>query len=365
MVTNLSDLALEDITEDFLIDEAIEMGTALNVDTRQGSIYRDAADGHILRTAKFFEDLSEVWDILSVNTCTGDVLDEKLKERGLSRNPEADTQAIYYVEFNGAHPELGELCSIGDYLFTVDKIDDNYVLISQDTGTDMNNFVAGTAVIPENDVDDLISATLGELYIPAVDMENDDSARTRLLNKISGPDENGNASQLRTWAESVEGVGKARVIPLWNGPMTVKIVIIEKNGGVPAQSVVDAVQEYIDPGCEGMGEGVASIGQFVTVVAAQAVNISVSVSVVKKAEATYEEIKDDFEKALKEYFKELATEDYSEDIKVRYNKISAILVDMPSVIDHDNLLVNGGEKNISFSNEEIPVLLEVTVNGGI
>ena len=91
---------------------------------------------------------------------------------------------------------------------------------------------------------------------------------------------------MRTWCESVEGVGAARIIPLWKGPYTVKGVIISAVGGVPSQTVIDNVQNYIDPGCTGMGEGVANIGQFFTAVAVEAVKIDITVTVLKKSDAT-------------------------------------------------------------------------------
>ena len=114
-----------------------------------------------------------------------------------------------------------------------------------------------------------------------------------------------------------------------------------------------------------MGEGAAAIGQFVTVVAAEDVSINVSVSVIKKAEANYSGIQEELTEALEEYLKELALETWSDDIQVRYNRISAIITDLPSVVDHENLLVNGGVDNIAFTVEQVPILGEVTVNGDI
>ena len=287
-VRNIEDLNLDEIDEDFLRDQCIEMGMDLEVDTRQGSIYRDAAEGHIIRVAKFFDDLRMVKEIISLSTCTGEVLDEKLAERGLSRNPPEATPARYYVIYDGATPEVGDIVTCEECLFTVETVDedDGIIIVSEGTGVEMNDFPQGIPVVPEIDVDGLISCTLGALAVPATDAENDDSARQRLINKVSGPDENGNASQIRTWCESVEGVGRARIIPLWDGPTTVKAVIIGTDGKAASAGVVSAVQNYIDPGASGMGEGAAAIGQFVTVVAATNLTINVSVSVIKKAEAT-------------------------------------------------------------------------------
>ena len=79
-VKNIEDLSLDDVTEDALIEQFFEMGEELGVDTRQGSIYWDACMGSIIRTAMFFDQLASVNDIISLQTCRGDVLDEKLEE---------------------------------------------------------------------------------------------------------------------------------------------------------------------------------------------------------------------------------------------------------------------------------------------
>lgn len=365
-VRNIEDLSLDDITEEFLRDECVDMGDELGVDTRQGSIYRDASEGHIIRTAKFFSDLRQVKEIISLKTCTGDVLDEKMSERGLRRNPSEATPAKYYVTFVGdAVPVMGSIMSCEDYMFELDMVGDKYVIVSQDVGTEMNNLVPGTAVIPDIDIPGLVSATLGELAVPAIDIEDDDSARERLENRLSGPDENGNKSQVKTWCESVEGVGCARIIPQWDGPTTVKGVIVGSNGDVPEKAVVNAVQEYVDPGATGMGEGVATIGQFFTAVAVEAVTVKVTVSVLKKNEAAYSGIQEEFSEALSEYITKLALEDYSGGMAVRIAHVGALLDAIEDVVDYDNLKLNGVDENITFSIYQIPVLGEVVVNGNI
>ena len=53
----------------------------------------------------------------------------------------------------------------------------------------------------------------------------------------------------------------------------------------------------------------------------------------------------------------LAEETYT----VSYNRISAILLTIPGVVDHTALLVGGGTENISVAADAVPVLTEVTV----
>jgi len=364
-IRNIEDLSLEDITEEFLLEECISMGDELQVDTRQGSIYRDAAAGHIIRAAKFFNDLRQVSAIISLQTCTGDVLDEKLRERGLKRNPPAATSAKYYVDFVGTPPDTGAVMYCGNHMFELDMIEEEYVIVSKETGAELNSLAPGLPVIPDVDIQGLVSATLGELAVPSIAMESDDSARERLINTISGPTENGNKSQFKTWCESVEGVGCARIIPLWNGPNTVQGVIVGSNGEIPSEEVVAAVQRYIDPGSTGMGEGVANIGQFFTATAVTSVVVNVSVSVLKKADSAYSGIADDFKKLIQNYIMRLSIEDYWEGMSVRIARIGALLDGIEAVIDYDNLLLNGKSENVVFGIYEIPILGEVEVDGNI
>ena len=114
-----------------------------------------------------------------------------------------------------------------------------------------------------------------------------------------------------------------------------------------------------------MGEGVAAIGQKFTAEAVQGIPVNIQVEIVKKAEASYSAIQEELNGALAEYCKSIALEAYSEDIKVRYNRVSAIITELPGVIDHEGLLINGAEENIPFTVTQIPVMGEVDVRGNL
>ena len=49
--------------------------------------------------------------------------------------------------------------------------------------------------------------------------------------------------------EEVEGVGSARCIPVWDGPGTVKVVIIDSNLGVADEALIQKVKEHILDNC--------------------------------------------------------------------------------------------------------------------
>lgn len=339
-IRNIEDLDLEDITEESLLMQAIEMGDELGVDTNQGSIYRDACDGHITRVAKFFDDLSQVSEIISINTCTGDVLDERLYEHGMARTPADDTAAAYKVVFVGAEPEEGDVMACDDHDFTANKDSDgNWLLTSVETGTALNGLVPGLPVVPEIDVDDMISATLGELVTPALDMEDDDSARTRLLERLSRQTGNGNKSDIENWCKSIDGVGAAIVTPCWNGAGTVKAVIISTDGGVPSDDVVNAVQTAIDPGTTGMGEGMAPIGCKFTAEAAAACVINIKASITLDSNAVITGVQTDFTNQMKGYFKNLVLAG-NESTSFTQSRILALLLTTDGVTECSNLVIN-------------------------
>lgn len=365
MARNIEDLKLDEITEEVLIEQAIVMGEELGVDTSQGSIYRDACDGHAMRTSDFFDDLRSVAEIISLYSCTGDILDERMFEHALERNPSADTAATYNVTFVGANPAVGDIASCDGHLFWVDIDDDNnWILVSQETGTEMNTLVPGLPVIPERDVDDMISATLGTLAIPAVDMEDDDSARARLLERIATSSDSGSAAHIKSLCEDIAGVGRARIVKLWDGPGTVKGVIVSEAGTAPSSTVVGLVQETIDPDASGLGEGLVAIGCFFTAVAAVEVPINITVSVTTSSSATTGSVQEALEEAVTAYLKDIAL-DSEGAATVRINTIGALIADIDGVVDYDSLTLNGDTANIDVTLYQVPALGEVTVNGYI
>lgn len=363
-VTNIEDLNLDDITEDLLTEKAVDMGSSLGVDTREGSVYRDAAAGHITRTAEFFDNLSQLKEILSIFTCTGEILDEYLRQRGMTRQPDAETQATYKCFFVGADPVPGAVMIVDEYEFTVisqDKTDSTcWYIQSVDTGTDMNNFATGTAVIPDEDIDDLESCTLGDLVVPAVDIEEDDSARKRLLEAVSEDIEAGNSAQIHKWCMSIEGVGRAEVFPMEDGPGTVSAYITSTAGLTPSASVVKAVQDYVDPGANGEGEGVAPIGCKFKAKAVTNYSISVSGSIMCQPGTDTNAVSTEIAQKIKDYLKNIALN--GKDIPgttsraVSINGIGALIMGTNGVRDYTGLELNGGSSNLSYTHKEVPFL---------
>lgn len=77
------------------------------------------------------------------------------------------------------------------------------------------------------------------------DIEDDELYRQRILDRKRNPGKGGTEADYKSWAESVNGVVSALVVPLNRGNGTVDIVITGVNG-IPDQTVIDDCQAFID-----------------------------------------------------------------------------------------------------------------------
>lgn len=366
----------EEFTEDYFMDQARALGEEYGVDTRQGSVYMDAATGHCIRIAKFMNDLSTAFEMLAVDTCTGDILTEKAAQDGIYR--QSATSSYYNVEFTGTTPELGSRFFVDSYYFKLVSVDDTLLLESETLGTATNYILEGKNVVPVYEVSGLEACTLGSLYIPGAEEETDDELRSRWQEKKTGPAQNNNRSQYQVWCEERTGVGRAHILPLYGGENTVMAVIYSTEGGIPASSILDDVQEYIDPIVagykvtvgsktltfgDGLGDGVSDIGAHFLAAAPEKMDITVSFSADLKSGYTKETAQTEIQNAVKAYFKTLVV-DGDEDVMVRVSSIGSLIAAAESILDYvpASLELNGSTENVSIGKESAPVLKEVLID---
>jgi uncharacterized phage protein gp47/JayE len=369
-----------EISEDYWEQLAIEMGEELGVDTREGSVYMDTQAGHILRVCKFFNDLNTTEDMFAIDTCSGDILTEKAAMDGIYRD--SATPAYWTAVFEGSTPESGAEFMCGDYYLTWQAVNDDYLLVAQDSGSGANSLNPGDTLIPMENIDGLVSATLGKLITPGADEEDDETLRGRWQTAKSGPAENGNKSHYKTWCESVTGVGRARILPLWAGENTVKAVLFSSDGTDIKADLVAKVQKYVDPIDEGfkvdvdgitytfgdgVGEGVANLGAHFLATSVQPFGLNVEATVTLKSGYTIEQAKQSAKEGIVKYLKELAlgTDDDTEEI-VRISSIGSIINNLDAVLDYDysTLLINGENTNITIDLDHVAILSGVILNVG-
>ncbi len=191
------------------------------------------------------------------------------------------------------------------------------------------------------------------------DIESDTSLLERFYAKVRNQGTSGNKAQYMQWAGEIAGVGGARVIPLWKGPGTVGIYILDTDKRAANADIVSKVQKYIDPTQDGQGEGTAPAGPIITIMPAEEVPMNIDVTLTLASNASVAEVQALIQQGVKAYLKQLAFADSL----VRYTRIAAILLDIPPIIDYAELKVNGtSDKNIEMSANQVAVLGTVTVH---
>ncbi|MEG1564770.1 MAG: baseplate J/gp47 family protein [Bacteroides sp.] len=352
-----------DRTYDAILAEMLATAPA-GVDVRQGSIFFDAVAACAFKISKYYADADCISELLSIDTSSGEYLDEKGKDLHVFRNQA--TYARYSFTSTGTSPTLGaRFFTEGQYFKLVEATGTRY-LDAEEPGEGGNHIVSGTAATPVSSIEGLTSASFGTLAVPGADTENDSDYRDRMQEKIAGPAQNGNAQHYKTWSEEVTGVGRARIIPLWKGANTVKTVLLDTTGKPASPTIVANVQAHIDPGGLGLGDGTANIGSFVTAIAATAVTVAVKFTATLAAGYTTEDAKAAATAAITTHLKALAldTPD-SAGMVVRLSTIGALLYALPPIIDYSGLTLNGTASNIEIAKTEVAVPGEVTVNAAL
>lgn len=357
----------EELTYENLMDDVLANAPE-GIDTRPGSIFYDAISGIVMKIAKLYTDIEVVAELVSIDTATGEYLDKKAGEHSVTRL--AATPARYEFTFEGDEPEVGERFYYDGVYFVLKRTtDDELYLEAEIAGTAANSIYAGSAAIPVNNLPNLTAASFGEIIELGTDEESDDDLRARLREKMSGPAENGNKQHYRTWCEEVEGVGRARIVPLWKGPNTVKGIIISPDGTPATEALIERVQTKIDPDNDGdgegdgLGEGVANLGAHFTAVKPEECTIDIEFNAVLTGGATQEQTVNEATTAIKEYLKGLTLNTPDEEaIVVRISAVGAIINGLSSILDYNSLTFNGETANIEPGNEAVAVIGGVTVN---
>ena len=270
----------------------------------------------------------------------------------------SDNTTTVYTDNEAAHA-----ATIGDIAPTAnstDRVDINCT--SVDTGL-VNN--VGIEEIDQlvDAIDGVESVLNSDVFTGGTDDESDIDYQTRLVQAISSDSGQGNQADYITWSTEVDGVEAAAVIPLWNGDNTVKVILVGPGNSAVASSVVDEVQELLDPDEDGSGQGYAPIGAIVTAASVTEVSLSISATIVHESteytldgtnntSATRTPIVD----AVQVYLSNL---DPGGD--VIWAEVLAVMVQVEGVADVQSLLINSAASNIAIANTEVAALTSHTL----
>lgn len=189
-----------------------------------------------------------------------------------------------------------------------------------------------------------------EPIIGGTERENDDDFYDRIAAEYDNSMTYlGNDEDYKRWAKQA-GAGDAIVISTWNGPGTVKLVLVDGNGKPANQKLVQDVYNYIvspnDRSARLLPTGTAEL----TCAAATTIKVNYVITGLSFDETTnIEQIEADFKEALKKVYAEAKIEGV-----LRYNDVRPLISAVSGVEDFDTFTMNGKTQNITLKSEEYP-----------
>lgn len=196
-----------------------------------------------------------------------------------------------------------------------------------------------------------VSAVVGNLDMSGgTEIETDADFYNRLQAKVSRPSTSGNANDYYNWATEVTGVGMAKVVPLWNGAGTVKVIIIDQNKAPAPGPVVASALSNINLK--------RPIGADVTVVSATPLTINVTADIIKRQSHSTGDVNTNVSAAIDAFIKGAAFKsDY-----ISYAQMVSIILDSAGVYDVSNVKINNGTANIAIAADQVAIKGTVTLN---
>jgi len=354
-----------------------------NIDKREGSIIYDSLAPAAMICAEQSLELANIIRQTYIKTAQGEFLDYRAIEHGTNRYLATQTEVRAIFQDQDGQPinnvVVGDrFASIGEQpiFYTVTKINDDLSgeLIADEAGTAPNSYLGQILPVTSNDA--LYWAEIKEVTIPARDAENDKHLRARILNANSWIAYGGNVSDYLDMMSKIREVGATQVYPTWQGPGTVKLVIINNDYKPASNTLIKKVKEEIDPEDKTtQGYGLAPIDHRVTVVAPEILNVNIEATVIVGADANLETVKNNIKKTLEDFFNSLrqtwsnidSTVGRGYSMIIYRSKILSRIMMVEGVANSSMPKLNGKDEDIvlTFNNavSQLPMLGEVTVNG--
>ncbi len=354
----------ENMTFENIMDRCLARVSA-SIDKREGSVVYDAIAPAAAELAIMYIELAYLLDRAFPDTETGDDLTKKVQERSIFRiSATAAVRKGYFENGDGGAMDvpIGSRFSGDSLNYTVTErlASGQFKMICETPGTAGNQYQGN--LFPIDFIEGLGAAVLSDILVNGEDEETDEALYARYLESLDSQAFGGNIADYKTTVELLQGVGSVKVVPVWNGGGTVKIVFVDSDLGIPSSTLVDTVQTAIDPvQNQGAGVGIAPIGHVVTVEGVTGTEIDVSFTLTFDSGYTWNLVKDSVTDAIQSYFDSLtATWADQNGVTVRVSQVETKILGVDGVIDVTGTTIDGGTQNITLDSDAIPVLGVVT-----
>lgn len=318
----------------------------------EGTFTYDVLASNSIEFAKQEVEREQAYRAMFARTSWGEYLEMRAEEHGIFRRQAVKAKGTVTVSGNGTVPQGSVFQTATGIAFYTTKAatitQAGNIPIECSTAGTMGNVKAGTITVIPMSIPGISSVTNADATYDGFDEEDDATLYNRLIFKVRQPATSGNVNDYIEWATSIAGVGHVTVVPLWNGNGTVKVIITDSSGNPASSNLLTQVSTTIGTK--------HPIGATVSVVAPAILELHIALTPTKgKGDA------DAIKTLLNNYF---TSKNFSGE-KVSYAVIGKMIIDDDStnVTDYDSLTINGDTKNISLTDEQMPKVTEVVLNG--
>ena len=379
------------------------------MDKREGSVIYDATAPAAVELSNFYIALDMVMNEVFAESASYYYLIKRASERGLL--PREETKAILLMKVLPIETpiSLGDRFNLDDLNYTVTSIIDanaGTYQVECETAGIVGNQQLG-ALLPvetENELNEMQSATLEEVLIPGEDEEDVETFRERYYASFDNEAFGGNKADYVEKVNEIDGIGGCKPVRAWTGGYnpasmipsdavqrwfnqqseetlgsdvygwlkvvytaameklltvggTVKITIINSEFRKPSSTLIQTVQNEIDPqDSTGEGDGTAPIGHVVNVVGVEETPINVTLSLEYESGYDFESLKDAITITIENYLMDLRQQwANNENLVVRTSQLEAQLLLITGIVDIKSVLLNGQEGNIVLDSDSIPI----------
>lgn len=318
----------------------------------EGTFTYDVMAANSIEFAKQEVEREQAYKAMFARTSWGEYLEMRAEEHGIFRRQAVKAKGTITVSGNGTVPQGSVFQTFTGIAFYTTKAasitQSGDIPVECSTAGTIGNVKAGTITVIPMSIPGISSVMNADATYDGFDEEDDATLYNRLIFKVRQPATSGNVNDYIEWATSIAGVGHVTVVPLWNGNGTVKVIIADSSGSPASSNLLTQVSTTI--------ETKRPIGATVSVVAPAILELHIALTPTKgKGDA------DAIKTLLNNYF---TSRNFSGG-KVSYAVVGKMIIDDEStnVTDYDSLTINGDVKNISLTDEQIPKVTEVTLNG--
>ena len=234
----------------------LDAGADATIEKREGDWYQTLTQPGVIEKTRQWDSLNDVIMMTSVLYALGEYLDRLAFLHRITRN--AATYATGEVTFTGTNgttipvgttvnapttsDEQPTVSFVTTELGTIAGGEITVPVVATETGS-LWNIAASAITTLEDSISGVTDVTNDAAFSNGAEIEDDESLRQRVLEKIQTPQAAGSAGDYERWALEEAAIGAATVTPQFNGNNNaVLVTLLDRDNNPVSQTVMDDFQ---------------------------------------------------------------------------------------------------------------------------